>query len=175
MMYVNGEFHSKQTSIETDDGYIWEYSFVMPTGEAILQFSTDPFHADKYYYYFVDIFNWVSLLNETTLKAIEIEDGYIGVDPNDPNNAPMIRYSEKIEDINYNLHFLENELLVKMHNYEPVDGGWYRKVKYITFEGQEYILEISNGMVFWNDFSSYEYFRFDRTPTNFPDIITESN
>lgn len=36
MMYVNGEFHSKQTSIETDDGYIWEYSFVMPTGEAIL-------------------------------------------------------------------------------------------------------------------------------------------
>lgn len=87
----------------------------------------------------------------------------------------MIRYSEKIEDINYNLHFLENEPLVKMHNYEPVDGGWYRKVKYITFEGQEYILEISNGMVFWNDFSSYEYFRFDRTPTNFPDIITESN
>lgn len=147
----------------------------MPTGEAILQFSTDPFHADKYYYYFVDIFNWVSLLNETTLKAIEIEDGYIGVDPNDPNNAPMIRYSEKIEDINYNLHFLKNEPLVKMHNYEPVDGGWYRKVKYITFEGQEYILEISNGMVFWNDFSSYEYFRFDRTPTNFPDIITESN
>ena len=48
----------------------------------------------------------MSLLNETTLKAIEIEDGYIGVDPNDPNNAPMIRYSEKIEDINYNLHFL---------------------------------------------------------------------
>ena len=175
IMYVNGEFHSKQTSIETDDGYIWEYSFVMPTGEAILEFSTDPFHADKYYYYFADIFNWVSLLNETTLKAIEIEDGYIGVDPNDPNNAPIIRYSEKIEDINYNLHFLENEPLVKMHNYEPVAGGWYRKVKYITFEGQEYMLEISNGIVFWNDFSSYEYFRFDRTPTNYPDIITESN
>lgn len=65
-------FIQNKLSIETDDGYIWEYSFVMPTGEDILQFSTDPFHADKYYYYFVDIFNWVSLLNETTLKAIEI-------------------------------------------------------------------------------------------------------
>lgn len=146
----------------------------MPTGEAILEFLTDQFHADKYYYYFADIFNWVSLLNETTLKAIEIGDGYIGVDPNDPNNARIIRYSEKIEDINYNLSILKEEPLVKTDNLETPPGGWYRNVKYITFEGKEYILKISNGMVFWNDFSSYEYFRFDRTPTNFPDIITES-
>ena len=171
-MYVDGELYSKQTSIETDEGYIWEYSFIMPIGETILEFSTDPFSPHTYYS-FADIFNWVSLLNETTLKAIEIEDGYIGVDPNNPNNAPIIRYSEKIEDINYNLQVLENEPLVKMHNYEPVDGGWYRKVKYITFEGQEYILKISNGKVLWNNFSSYEYFRFDRTPCNIPDIITE--
>lgn len=174
MMYVNGQFHSKQTCIETNDGYIWEYSFVVPTGEAILEFLTDQFHADKYYYYFADIFNLVSLLNETTLKVIEIKDGYIGVDPNDPNNARIIRYSEKIEDINYNLSILKEEPLVKTDNLETPPGGWYRNVKYITFEGKEYILKISNGMVFWNDFSSYEYFRFDRTPTNFPDIITES-
>lgn len=146
----------------------------MPTGEAILEFLTDQFHADKYYYYFADIFNLVSLLNETTLKVIEIKDGYIGVDPNDPNNARIIRYSEKIEDINYNLSILKEEPLVKTDNLETPPGGWYRNVKYITFEGKEYILKISNGMVFWNDFSSYEYFRFDRTPTNFPDIITES-
>ena len=173
-MYVDGELYSKQTSIETYEGCVREYSFTMPIGEATLLFSTNPFSPHTHYS-FADIFNWVSLLNENTLKAIEIEDGYIGVDPNNPNNAPIIRYSEKIEDINYNLHVLENEPLVKVDNYEPVDGGWYRKVKYITFEGKEYILEISNGMVFWSDFSSYEYFRFDRTPTNYPDIITESN
>ena len=172
-MYVNGEFHSKQTSIETDEGYIWEYSFVMPIDVATLEFSTDPFLADKYYY-FTDLFYWASLLNESTLKAIEVKDDYISVDPNDPINAPMIRYSEKIEDINYNLSILKEEPLVKMDNFETVPGGWKRIVKYITFEGEEYILVISNGLVFWNDFSSYEYFRFDRTPTNYPDIITES-
>ena len=110
-MYVDGEFYSKQTSIETDEGYIWEYTFTMPIGETILEFSTDPFSPHTYYS-FADIFNWVSLLNESTLKAIEIKDGYIGVDPNNPNNAPIIRYSEKIEDINYNLQVLENETLV---------------------------------------------------------------
>ena len=66
-MYVDGELYSKQTSIETDEGYIWEYTFTMPIGEAILEFSTDPFSPHTYYS-FADIFNWVSLLNESTLN-----------------------------------------------------------------------------------------------------------
>lgn len=41
MMYVNGEFHSKQTSIETDEGYIWEYTFTMPIDEATLEFKVE--------------------------------------------------------------------------------------------------------------------------------------
>ena len=38
VMYVDGEFYSKQTSIETDKGYIWEYTFTMPIGQATLEF-----------------------------------------------------------------------------------------------------------------------------------------
>ena len=41
VMYVDGEFYSKQTSIETDKGYIWEYTFTMPIGEATLEFKVE--------------------------------------------------------------------------------------------------------------------------------------
>jgi len=41
VMYVDGEFYSKQKDIETDDGYIWEYTFTMPIGEATLEFKVE--------------------------------------------------------------------------------------------------------------------------------------
>ena len=41
VMYVNGEFYSKQKDIETDDGYIWEYTFTMPIDEATLEFKAE--------------------------------------------------------------------------------------------------------------------------------------
>ena len=34
-------FYSKQTSIETDKGYIWEYTFTMPVDEATLEFKAE--------------------------------------------------------------------------------------------------------------------------------------
>ncbi len=40
-MYVDGEFYSIQTSIETDKGYIWEYTFTMPINEATLEFKVE--------------------------------------------------------------------------------------------------------------------------------------
>ena len=41
VMYVDGEFYSKQTSIETDKGYIWEYTFTMPVDKATLEFKAE--------------------------------------------------------------------------------------------------------------------------------------
>lgn len=41
VMYVDGEFYSKQTSIETDNGYIWEYTFTMPIDKATLEFKVE--------------------------------------------------------------------------------------------------------------------------------------
>ena len=41
IMYVDGEFYSKQKDIETDDGYIWEYTFTMPIDEATLEFKVE--------------------------------------------------------------------------------------------------------------------------------------
>lgn len=41
VMYVNGEFYSKQKDIETDKGYIWEYTFTMPVDKATLEFKAE--------------------------------------------------------------------------------------------------------------------------------------
>ena len=41
VMYVDGEFYSKQKDIETDDGYIWEYTFTMPVDKATLEFKAE--------------------------------------------------------------------------------------------------------------------------------------
>lgn len=41
VMYVDGVFYSIQTSIETDKGYIWEYTFTMPIDEATLEFKAE--------------------------------------------------------------------------------------------------------------------------------------
>lgn len=43
-MYANGELVSIQTSIRTEDGYIWEYRFVMPDYDVTLEFKTMPKH-----------------------------------------------------------------------------------------------------------------------------------
>ena len=41
VMYVNGEFYSKQKDIETDKGYIWEYTFTMAVDKATLEFKAE--------------------------------------------------------------------------------------------------------------------------------------
>ena len=41
VMYVDGEFYSKQKDIETDKGYIWEYTFTMPVDKATLEFKAE--------------------------------------------------------------------------------------------------------------------------------------
>ena len=41
VMYMNGEFYSKQKDIETDKGYIWEYTFTMPVDKATLEFKAE--------------------------------------------------------------------------------------------------------------------------------------
>lgn len=40
-MYVNGEFHSKQTPRDTKKGYIWEFYLIMPNNDVIITFKVD--------------------------------------------------------------------------------------------------------------------------------------
>lgn len=37
-LYVNGEFHSTQTAVETNNGYIWEYYLTMPKEDVVISF-----------------------------------------------------------------------------------------------------------------------------------------
>lgn len=37
-MYANGNFVSRQDAVEGDDGYIWEYTFEMPSQDTVIEF-----------------------------------------------------------------------------------------------------------------------------------------
>lgn len=41
VMYVNDNYYSKQTTIEVNDKYVWEYTFVMPEHNTIIKFELD--------------------------------------------------------------------------------------------------------------------------------------
>ena len=43
MMYVNDTYYSKQTTIEVNDKYVWEYTFVMPEHNTIIKFELDTY------------------------------------------------------------------------------------------------------------------------------------
>ena len=37
-LYINDEFHSTQTAVETNNGYIWEYYLIMPNKDIKISF-----------------------------------------------------------------------------------------------------------------------------------------
>jgi hypothetical protein len=144
-----------------DDGFLGGYQyyeFIMPEEESILTLTSDEFYINREYH-FNELFSWINSINEENVKSIRIEDGYIGVNPETAN--PTITYSEDKRDITYNLSVLSEPL---KKTYYDIDGGSYREI-YFILEETEYCIRIDNGQIFWNDFSSYQYFRFDRTPS----------
>ncbi len=122
---------------------------------------------DSTYYSFGDLFPWVATLNKDNLKGIKIEDGSIGVNPE--TATPTTRYSEDERDLAYNLNILKNEPLKKTE-YDLV-GGYYRLVTYYLVDDTSYSIRIDNGKVLWETPYSYQYFRFDSTPTSLPDVF----
>ena len=155
--YLNNEILQCYKDDGVLGGYKY-YEFIMPEQGSTLTLTTDKYYVDREYH-FNELFPWVSSLDEKNIKGIRIEDGYIGVNPE--TATPTISYSEDKRDISYNLSVLNEPL--KKANYD-VAGGSYRKV-YFILEESEYCISVNNGKILWNDFSSYQYFRFDRTPT----------
>lgn len=156
--YLNNEILEPYKDDGVLSGYKY-YEFTMPEQGSMLVLTSDIFYVYREYS-FNELFPWVSSINKDNVKGIRIEDGYIGVDPETAN--PEIRYSEDIRDIEYNLTVLEEPLIKYGQNIEP--GGSYRNVTFVLKE-TEHTIQIINGKIFWNDFSNYQYFRFDRTPS----------
>lgn len=47
VMYVNDAYYSKQSIVEINDEYVWEYSFVMPINETTIKFEIETLGNDK--------------------------------------------------------------------------------------------------------------------------------
>ena len=140
----------------------------MPALDSTLVITTNRFYLNKTYS-FVEVFPYLRSVTKESLKGMRIETGYFGVNPE--GRKPTIKYSEDKRDIEYNLDILNNQSLLKYDENQPVDGGNYRKVTYILFSEGEYEIEIENSHVVYRDFSSYQMFRFDSTPTKMPDVF----
>lgn len=147
------------------------YSFKMPDHDSTLAISGDHFYIDKNYS-FNELYYWVANLNEDNVKGIKIEEDH----PADNSySAYTSRYSEKKEDIKYNLDILNNQKLVKANDVEFTHETRSKDVTFICSNDTEYKLEIWDGIIVWRDFSSSQCFRFADNTANYPDIITENN
>lgn len=120
----------------------------------------------KQYQTLKDLYDWVDLINGQTLKSVEIEDGISGVDPS--IYVPTIRYSEKLEDIAYNLDILHNQSLIKVQFPEARGGSTYRTARYTLFDGNLYELHFSNEYIYSNNPSPINCFKLAK----YPDIIS---
>lgn len=164
--YLNNE---ELKPIKNSDNGFTYYSFTMPECDSILELSSDQFYIDRSYY-FNELFSWVDNINEDNLSGIKIESGIVN---NDSFISNSIIYSEDIRDIKYNISILKNEPLIKVDADES-DNVAYKKIAYILDDGIEYTFTIYNDLIFWFDFSSFQYFKLV-TSTNYPGIKYPNN
>lgn len=151
----------------SSEGEYNNFSFVMPDKDSLLEISEDRFHQNRPYT-LAEIYSWV---NESTLTSVKVEYGNAGVDPE--THKPTIKYSEKAEDITYNLDVLTKEKLVRVSANEALaDGGWYRTITYGFANGRHYEINISNGSLIASLTSRHSYFKFESENPRYPDIIT---
>ncbi|MCQ2772649.1 MAG: hypothetical protein MJ238_05205 [Bacilli bacterium] len=164
--YLNDE-PLKSIKEDSKEGYTY-YSFTMPECDSTLRLSDDPYYLDKSYY-LMDIYYWAKEMTQFTLKKVEIEDGYLGVNPE--TATPTVRTSERTEDIVYNINVLKIEPIVKAKGEMLPEGGWYKKVTYFLTDGSQHELVIKNGYITTGDFSTNAMFKFESEQPHYPDII----
>ena len=118
------------------------FEFMMPSRDCTLTITGDKYFADRDYD-FSELFFWAKWIDETNLKGIQTEDGYIGVDPETAET--VVRYSEDERDLSYNLDIIKNGKLRKAIDYQEAEGGWYRKVTFFRDDETGFSFEILNG------------------------------
>ena len=119
-LYVNDEFHSAQTAVETNKGYIWEYYVIMPNYNIEISFKvvdgfltdqkelfTETFSSSVYGYDYVYVFN-----KNLDYKNLEIKYGI-----NKNTDYYLIDSVEKYYEIYYELSGTARESLNLTGNY----------------------------------------------------------
>ena len=148
-MYVDGKLVSVGTSIQTEDGFIWEYRFVMPDHDVTLEFKIAPSNP---YINLTDVFPEAANFGAENVDSVRFEKGYVGVAP---GSLIDIEYVTKAEDIVGALQALDAQLVEVDSLFAQVCGGWYNKITFCSARGS-FDLTISNGYVQKNG----KYYRF---------------
>lgn len=146
VMYINGEPYSKQKAVKRDEGYIWEYSFLMPAHNTVVSFKVSALE----YYRVKSALNMPSIAKEE-VKKVKKETGYIGVSP---GSLTSLEYSSDLEDISTVLGVLEMDLAYEEFS-DLISGGGYTSYTIYT-EDDTYTIRISNGCI-WNDKKAYRF------------------
>lgn len=146
VMYINGEPYSKQKAVKRDEGYIWEYSFLMPAHNTVISFKVSAVE----YYRVNSALNMPPIAKEE-VKMVKKETGYIGVSP---GSLTSLEYSSNLEDISTVLSVLEMSLAYEEFS-ELISGGGYTSYTIYT-EADTYTIRISNGYI-WNDKKAYRF------------------
>lgn len=114
------------------------------------------------YIHFMDIYDFVKELNESSVYGITIEYGYIGTAPEYTHIKTL--ESTEIKDIKYYLDIL-NDPLVEDEN--DICGGSYRTITYWSTLDTLCEITFSNNFIFANDKS----YRLANDPYRLPDIV----
>lgn len=148
-MYLDGKLVSIQTSILTEDGYIWEYRFVMPDNDVTLEFKIVP---NSPHVSLTEVFPEAANFGASNVESVRFEHGYVGVEP---GSLIDISYTYDANDISAALQALDAQLVEVDSLFAQVCGGWYNTITFCS-TGDSFGITISNNIVQKNG----KYYRF---------------
>ena len=170
-VFVNDE----QIPMSHFDSDYWGYEFVMPEENVTIHLTYDRFYGrdefgfDELYGYMMYLKHHENDINKICIKTYNLDEKYSFVEN---------RYSSNKTDIE-NFKDIFNQRLIKIENDATIDTS-YRKSYSFYYEDYEFgELYFYDQYYHWNDFSSYQLFRF--LDSNYvlptiedPDFITYS-
>ena len=169
-VFVNGE----RIPMSHFDSDYWGFAFVMPEENVTIHLTYDQFYGRDEYSFDELCWNIDNLENEITKVSVRTTDY------KNKNMFIETRYSYKREDID-NFKAIVNQRLIKYEGSSSVDCEREFSFYYDMDNNREMLtsLYFRGDLYWWNDFSSYQLFRFEDTnyclPTiEDPDFVTYS-
>lgn len=154
-VFINGE----EVNMSHFDFDYWGYEFIMPEENITIHLTYDQFYG-KDDYTFSELYYWVDSLENVDKVAIYNKDFTY-------KSFSEIYYLTNQSDINRMLDILKQPLV----KYDPIesDRPQYDNITPIEFNttiiyyvGEyAYLLNFTNNMLYWNDFSTSQRFKFE--------------
>ena len=166
-VFINGE----EVAMSHFDSDYWGYEFIMPEENITIYLTYDQFYG-KDDYTFSDLYYWVDNLENVDKVAIYNQDYSY-------KNFSEIYYLTKQSDINRMLDILKQPLKkYGLTEFYPPQEDNIEAIEFNTtiiyYVGEHsYGLNFTNNMLYWNDFSSSQIFKFKDNSDVVPNAALE--